>query len=413
MSKKILPPALLIFLYGHLAAQNIGLFDQCNYGGKKGYLSPGSYKSYQLLIGNDKISALQIPNGMSVTLYEHDDYKGRSVTYTSSVACLTDGWNDNTSSMVVESLYDNNYNQPGYNQNDYVTFYNDCYSKGYAKSFRPGTYSGNQLGSLRLNISSFSIYGNLRVKVYTNSDNASGYAVNFDANQSCLSSSYNDKIRSFVIEYKPSTYNQPGNPYNGNNNNNNYNNGSFATVYANCSYGGNSLRLAPGYYSGDKLGLLKYDISSIEVPSNLRARVFINNENLSGTSYIIGENTSCLSATLNNRIGSLIIEETSSGYNNPQYPQYQQQTNERVILYTDANFKGLSSSVLPGTYSTMEQAGFINDNLSSLFLPAGYRVVLYEFENFGGKTYTINATKSSFTLSGWNDKASSIAIYRN
>ncbi|MFZ1328229.1 MAG: hypothetical protein WAW27_04325, partial [Chitinophagaceae bacterium] len=116
-----------------------------------------------------------------------------------------------------------------------------------------------------------------------------------------------------------------------------------------------------------------------------------------------------LSNTLNNRIGSLLIEETSGGYNNP---QYQNQTDERVILYADANFKGLSASVLPGTYSTMQQAGFIDNNLSSLYLPQGYRVVLYEFENFGGKTYTITATKSGFSISGWNDKASSIAIYR-
>jgi hypothetical protein len=61
----------------------------------------------------------------------------------------------------------------------------------------------------------------------------------------------------------------------------------------------------------------------------------------------------------------------------------------------------------------MSQAGLSDNNLSSLFLPPGYRVVLYEFENFGGKSYTINATKSGFSISGWNDKTSSIKIYRN
>lgn len=399
MCKKIILPAILLFLYTNVFAQNnIALFDQCNYSGKSAYLSPGSYKVYQMQIENDKLSSMQIPNGMRVTIYEHDDFKGRSATYTSSVSCLTDGWDNNTSSIVVESLY----NQPGYNQNDYVTFYNDCYSRGYSQSLRPGTYYGNQLGSLKLNISSFEIYGNLRVKVYTSSDNASGYSYPFETNQSCLGSSYNDKIRSLVIEYKPS---QPAYPTGGN--------GSYATVYTDCNYGGNSLRLAPGYYQGDKLGLLRYDISSIEIPSNLKAKVFINNEYLSGSSYIITENTSCLSGTLNNRIGSLVIEE-NNGYNNPQYPQqYPQTTDQRVILYSDANFKGLSASVLPGTYSTMTQAGFVDNSLSSLFLPPGYRVVLYEFENFGGKTYTITATKSGFTISGWNDKTSSIAVYRN
>ena len=398
MWKKIVLPFLFLFSCKTVLAQNnIALFDQCNYDGKKAYLNPGSYKSYQMLIGNDKLSSIQIPNGMRVTLYEHDDFKGQSATYTSSTSCLTDGWNDNTSSLVVESIN----NQPPYNQNEYVTFYNDCYSKGYSQSFTPGTYYGNQLGILKTNISSFAIYGNLQVRVYVNSDNASGYSYTFDATQTCLSSTYNDQIRSVVIEYKPT---QPTYPQGGT--------GTYATIYTDCNYGGNSLRLAPGYYQGAKLGLLKFDISSLEIPSNLKAKVFINNEYLSGTSYTISENTSCLSNTLNNRIGSLVIEE-NNGNNNQQYPQYQQSAAEKVILYSDGNFKGLSASVLPGTYSTMTQAGFVDNNLSSLFLPPGYRVVLYDLENFGGKSYTITATKSGFSISGWNDKTSSIAIYRN
>ncbi len=401
MCKKILLPFIFLFIYATLMAQNnVGLYEDCNYGGKKYFLAAGSYKRYQMQIDNDKLSSMQIPNGMRVTFYEDDNFKGTSSTYTSNIACLTGVMNDNASSIVVENL---NF-QPGYNQNDYVTFYNDCYSKGYSQSLRPGTYYGNHLGSLKQNISSFAIYGNLQVKVYTSSDNASGYSYTFNATQNCLGSSYSDKIRSLVIEYKPTQPNNPTYPTAGT--------GSYATVYADCNYGGSSLRLAPGYYQGDKLGLLRYDISSIEIPSNLKAKVFINNETLSGSSYTIAENNSCLSTTLNNRIGSLVIEETN-GYTNPPYPQYQQQTEEKVILYSDGSFKGLSSSVLPGTYSTMAQAGFTDNNLSSLFLPPGYRIVLYEFENFGGKNYTITATKSGFSISGWNDKTSSIKIYRN
>ena len=402
MLKKIVLSATLLFLYITVLAQNnIALFEQCNYSGKRSYLTPGSYRLYQMGIGNDKLSSMQIPNGMRVTIYQDDNFKGQSSTYTSNVSCLTDGWDESASSVVVESLN----NQPGYNQNDYVTFYNDCYSKGYSQSLRPGTYYGNQLGSLKLNISSFTIYGNLRVKVYTNNENASGYSYSFEASESCLGKSYNDQIGSLVIEYKP-IQTQPSTNYPSGNSS------SYATVYTDCNYRGSSLKLGPGYYQGDKLGLMKFNISSLEIPSNLKAKVFINNEYLSGTSYVISENTSCLSNTLNKRIGSLVIEE-NSGYNNPQYPQYPESGAEKVILYVDANFKGLSASVLPGTYSTMAQAGFVDDNLSSLYLPPGYRVVLYEFENFRGKTYTISATKSGFSISGWNDKTSSIAIYRN
>lgn len=119
MKKKIVLPVLLLFICASLLAQNnVGLFDQCNYGGKRSFLTPGSYRGYQMGVSNDKLSSLQIPNGMRVTIYEHDNFKGRSATYTSSITCLTDGWDDNTSSIVVENLN----SQPTYNQNDYVTF---------------------------------------------------------------------------------------------------------------------------------------------------------------------------------------------------------------------------------------------------------------------------------------------------
>lgn len=387
---------LILYSFTSLAQNNVGLFEKCNYGGKRSYLSPGSYRLYQMQMANDQLSSLQIPNGMRVTIYEDDNFKGRSVSYTSSVACLEEGWNDNASSIVVESLYNNN----PYNQNDFVTFYNDCYSKGYSQSLRPGTYYGNTLGLLKYNISSFTISGNLRVKVYVNNENAYGYSTTFDNSESCLANSYNDKIGSLVIEYKPATT-YP-------NNNNNNSSSAFVSVYTDCNYNGSSLRLAPGYYSGDKLGLLRYDISSIEIPSNLKAKVFLNSD-MGGYSYTLSENSNCLSNTLNNRIGSIMIEQrNNTGYD----PNYNQDNDQRVVIYADEDYRGLSASLLPGTYPTMEQAGFINDALSSLRVPAGYRVVLYEFENFKGKSYTITQSKPGFLISGWNDKTSSIAVYR-
>lgn len=384
------------------AQNNVGLYADCNYRGKKYFLAPGNYRLYQMQMDNDQLSALQIPNGMRVTLYEHDNFEGKSVTYTSNIACLGEDWNDQASSLVVERVN----SRPDYNQNEYVTFFNDCYSRGFSQSLRPGTYSGNQLGNLYKNISSFTITGNLRVRAYSTSDNASGYSTYFENSESCLGNNMNDKIRSLVIEYKQGTSypNYPpggGSAYGG------------VTVYTDCNYRGSSMQLRTGYYEGSDLGLMRYNISSLEVPSHLRVKVFVNNEYLSGTSYYISENSSCLSSTLNNRIGSLIIEERS-GTNNPQYPGNNNNTGgERVILYEDDNYRGLSSSVLPGTYPTMAAAGFSDNSLSSLYLPPGYRVVLYEFENFKGKTYTITATKSGFSISGWNDRTSSIAVYRN
>ncbi len=400
MFRTLLLPFFLITIVTTSSAQYaVTVYEDCNYSGKFYYLEPGNYRLYQMKIGNDRLSCINIPYGMKVTIYENDNYSGKSKTYYTSIACLEGEWNDMASSVVVENTTNNQYNP-----NDYVVFYNDCNGKGYSQSLRPGRYTGSQLANLKYNISSFTIYGNLKVKAYINNTNLSGYSVSHTTSVSCLGSSENDKIGSLVIEYG-SNYNNNNNPY-GNNTNN------YATVYADCNYRGNSLRLSPGYYEGDKLGLLRYNISSIEIPSNLRAKVYINNEYLGGTYYTLSENSSCLSSSMNNRIGSLVIEE--AGYGNNNYPNnYPYSGNQPVIIYTDTDYKGQSVSLLPGMYNTMAQVNFPDNALSSLTVPAGYRVVIYEFENFGGKEYTITDSKTKFYISGWNDKTSSIAVYRD
>jgi hypothetical protein len=163
----------------------------------------------------------------------------------------------------------------------------------------------------------------------------------------------------------------------------------------------------PGTYQGDKLGLLKYNASSIELASNLKARVYLDNDRLSGSSFTIEADINCMTSNLRNRIGSIVIEEKYGSGQNPA------PAGESIVLYTDENYKGQAAYLLPGTYSTMAQANFPDNALSSLTLPSGFRVVIYEFENFQGKSYTINQSKTGFLLSGWNDKTSSIAVYRN
>ena len=397
----------IIFNSIDLSAQSnfITLHEDCDFKGKQSVLEPGNYSTYQMNIGNDKLSSIQIPSGMKVTIYEHKNYKGKSKTFTQNIPCLEAEWNDFASSVVVEG---SNYN-PRYNQNTYVTFYNDCYNKGYSKSLKAGSYKGDALGLLKNKISSFEIYGNLKVRVYLNNEDATGYNHTFNETTSCLSNMYNDKISSLVIEYD---YNQ-GNNYNNGNNNGNYNNygNSYVNIYSSCGYKGNSLRLAPGQYQGDKLGILKSAISSIEIPSNLQVKAYVSSDYLSGNYYTISENINCMTSTLKNNIRSLVIEEKnqSSNYNNNQNTLI----DSKVTIYVDGNYKGQAVSLLPGTYSSMQQIGFPNKALSSLTVPEGFRVVLYENENFVGKKYTITQSKTGFSFSGWNDKTSSIAVYRD
>lgn len=392
MTKKIFFVLITICMATWANAQQVAVFSDCNYIGQSGSVSAGRYLSYQMKVANDRLSSIQVPYGMKITIYEHDNFQGRSKTYSSSTPCLEAEWRNLASSFIVEN---ENIQQGG--QNDYVVFYADCYQRGVSQTLRPGTYTANDLGSLKYNISSFTISGNLRIRLYLNNEYASGNAITHTTSVYCLPQSQNDKTASLVIEYIPGVQGG-GNMGNGD---------EFATFYTECDLRGNALRLMPGIYSGAKLGLMKNSIASIQVPSSLRVKAY-SSENMFGSASLLTDDVNCLDQNLRNRIASLVVEYRSGVGNT------QQGGNENVIIYTDANYQGQSATLLPGNYSTMAAAGnFPNDAVSSLYIPQGYRVVLYEQENFGGKSTTLTASRSSFFLSNWNDKTSSMAVYKD
>ncbi|PUA26853.1 MAG: peptidase [Cellvibrio sp. 79] len=79
----------------------------CNYGGYTVGLTPGRYNMSQLRLKGiieDDISSLRVQSGYSITLYEHDNFTGNSITKTGDDSCLSDdGFNDSASSIVVST----------------------------------------------------------------------------------------------------------------------------------------------------------------------------------------------------------------------------------------------------------------------------------------------------------------------
>jgi len=375
-----------------ISAQSyITLHEDCNYGGKSYFLQAGTYSGYAMKIGNDKLSSIQIPSGMKVTVYEDENFRGNSKTFTANVPCLDSNWNDMTSSLVVESSTTSG----TYNPNDYLIVYTDCYQKGEYQTLKPGAYTGDELNIFKNNISSFSIFGNLRVRAYTNSNDATGYFGIFDASQPCLSYQFNNKIQSLIIELRPSS---GGQGLGGGSNQ------GVATFYTECNNNGNSIRLLPGTYTADKLGLFAYDISSVDIPTSVRVKAYYSND-ASGNFTLLNGNTSCLDYNTNNKFGSLMIEATSSSSSAPPATE--------VTIYVDENYRGQSATLLPGSYPNMAQINFPDKAVSSVVVPTGYRVVIYEKENFGGKSFTLTDSRSSFWLTKWNDKTSSVKVYRD
>jgi hypothetical protein len=84
-------------------------------------------------------------------------------------------------------------------------------------------------------------------------------------------------------------------------------------------------------------------------------------------------------------------------------------TEARVTLFTGCPFSGASVSLGVGDYN-MNQIGLPNDSISSLRVPSGLQLTLYEHNNFEGASVAISSDHSCLTDNGWNDRASSLRV---
>ncbi|WP_239014448.1 family 43 glycosylhydrolase [Archangium violaceum] len=83
-----------------------------------------------------------------------------------------------------------------------------------------------------------------------------------------------------------------------------------------------------------------------------------------------------------------------------------------AIFYADGGYGGLGISLDPGSYTLaqLNAAGIPNDWMSSLRVPAGWTVQVYQDDNFAGTMWTFTAD-TPLIPQGANDKMSSVKIF--
>ncbi|UYZ63103.1 beta/gamma crystallin-related protein [Hymenobacter weizhouensis] len=169
------------------------------------------------------------------------------------------------------------------------------------------------------------------------------------------------------------------------------------TVYADCNYAGASASLpAVGSYGTNyllALGLRSDNtISSVRVAPGYEVVLF-DNDNFTGDSITITATTDCLVAQgWNDRASSLKVRAA-------------------VTLYRDCNYTGVTAPLPVGSYtaSDLERLGIGNNNLSSLRVRRGYEVVLFDGDNFTGRSITITANTACLAPR-WNNRTSSLQV---
>jgi hypothetical protein len=86
-----------------------------------------------------------------------------------------------------------------------------------------------------------------------------------------------------------------------------------------------------------------------------------------------------------------------------------------ATLRQHCDYTGWTANFAIGNYNlaAIQAAGGINDDASSIRVPAGLRVTLYEHDNFTGATLVRTADDNCFVNEGWNDRISSLRVEAN
>ncbi|HNG43326.1 MAG TPA: DUF4476 domain-containing protein, partial [Cyclobacteriaceae bacterium] len=143
------------------------------------------------------------------------------------------------------------------------------------------------------------------------------------------------------------------------------------------AFSGNSASFSPGYYHVNELGIENDELSSVRLFADTWVLLFEHN-NFKGRSILLTKDASAdfiAGKGFDNVASSMIV-----GTSDMPLPE--------VTIYRD-NFANPLRSLVPGEYPVLEN---FNDQLSSLKIPRGLRVTLFEDVAFGGRSVTINTS---------------------
>jgi hypothetical protein len=317
-----------------------------------------------------------------------------------------------------------------------------------------GAYRSYQLGQVGdQNISSLMIAPGYRVIAFSGPDfdGSSNVFTNSVTNMHTLPISWGNRIRSLIVERlgQPTAGNvvvqppvqpqpiypggvvvnpQPGSiaqvpPGTPNN---------MVTVYAGSYYAGAKWSFQPGRYRASEILMVgARNISSLVVPPGFRVIAYTGDD-FNGRSRVITSTIQDLvaeGAGWNKAIASMVIERTDPGYVNPGNagsvviggqpnggrPMPTAGPTEVVMAYADAFYQGSAQRLDPGAYRGSQLIGTPPRTMSSIRIPPGYKVTVYDGPNFDGDFRVLTYSIDNFVAEGngrWNDRVSSLIVER-
>ena len=323
-----------------------------------------------------------------------------------------------------------------------ASLYADSDYRGYSKSLGEGSYTQADLamyGISAKDISSLKVTKGFKITLYENAD-CTGNSKSWTTDASFVGGDWNDKACSVRIEPNGKSglsgnfkiMNRNSGKYLDLDNNKTDNNTAIVQfddegVDASQTWTFTEVMNGKGVYSicsyGNKNRGMDVLNSSKDNGTQVQLYDYLGNPHQQFILYDCGEGYYQLVARNSGKVveipqsskgnGEWIKIFDNNGTHTQQWAVVENRCNEApaVTLYTDRDYKGKAVTLSEGTYN-LSRMGLYNlkdNDMSSLKVTPGFKVTIYEDDNFKGKSKSYIASES-FVGEDWNDKMSSLTV---
>jgi|GEM_PF-1190148 len=414
-------------------------YNRCNYQGNQEPLQEGTY--YSIPMGFITVQAMRVAPGFGVIVRKETGFGANlqviNEEYRTDQNCLKILWGAAVKGVFVYRLGNvnpGNWSQapnppPAQNFQQGAVVYTDPFFRGRTQLLYPGAYRGYQLTQVGENaISSIMLAPGYRAIAFTGS-NFDGASIIFNSSNNNLHSGYpswGNRIRSIIVErlsHQPNIIPPitPPPPIN--------NNPNTVVMYGDANFRGAAQAFPIGNYRGFQLNVVgQRTISSVSVPPGLKVIAFEGPE-FNGASREIERTVDNLvqeGLGWNDRISSFMVQRNNGapgpviGRPEPMPPVRPQPNNNGqpsgVFAHADAYFSGAVQQLMMG-HTNGSQLNLVGQRtISSIKIPPGIKVTVYEGANFDGDFRVLTYTIDNFVSEGqgrWNDRIGSMIVERN
>ena len=326
--------------------------------------------------------------------------------------------------------------------NPVATFYSDIDYKGKAVDLPEGEFLLSSLQSYGItndDISSLKVKSGFKVVVYEN-DGFGGKSKSYTASTANMGSEWNKQVSSIKIEPNGKSglsgnfkiMNRNSGKYLDLDNNKTDNNTAIVQfddegVDASQTWTFTEVMKGKGVYSICSYGNKNRGMDVVDFSKDNGAQVqlydYLGNPHQQFILYDCGEGYYQLVARNSGKVveipqsskgnGEWIKIYDNNGSHTQQWAVVENRYDEAsaVTLYTDADYKGKAVTLSEGEYN-LSRMGLYNlkdNDMSSLKVTPGFKVTIYEDDNFNGKSKSYTASES-FVGEEWNDKMSSLKV---